>query len=146
MATEILETERKYEAEPGTRLPPLDGLPQVAQVSGPEDEALVAEYYDTDGLRLLKAGVTLRRREGGADEGWHLKLPAETADAGTRTEIQLPADRSGDPVPDELARLVRVYTRGAPLRPVARVETRRRRTTLLDTAGASLAEVLADGD
>ena len=55
MATEILETERKYEAQPGVPLPPLDTLPEVAEVSGPEAETLVAEYYDTDDLRLLKA-------------------------------------------------------------------------------------------
>ena len=150
MATEILETERKYEAQPGVPMPPLDGLPQVAEVSEPEVETLVAEYYDTDDLRLLKAGATLRHREGGADEGWHLKLPSETRDEtkndpGTaRREFRVPADQPGNPVPDELTRLVRVHTRGAALRPVARVETRRLRRTLRDTAGTSLAEVLAD--
>ena len=156
MATEILETERKYEARPGVTLPPLDTLPEVAEVSVPETETLVAEYYDTDDLRLLKAGATLRRREGGADEGWHLKLPSDPKTGGksdgksdgngtaSRLEIRLPASRPGDPVPDELARLVRVHTRGAALRPVARLETRRRTTTLLDTAGTSLAEVMAD--
>jgi CHAD domain-containing protein len=151
MATEILETERKYEAQPGVTLPPLDTLPEVAEVSVPETETLVAEYYDTDDLRLLKAGATLRKRQGGADEGWHLKLPSDpksggngAAGAASRLEIRLPASRPGDPVPDELARLVRVHTRGAALRPVARLETRRRTTTLLDTAGTSLAEVMAD--
>ncbi|HMD95252.1 MAG TPA: CYTH and CHAD domain-containing protein [Trebonia sp.] len=155
MATEILETERKYEAQPGVPLPPLDTLPEVAEVSVPETETLVAEYYDTDDLRLLKAGATLRRRAGGADEGWHLKLPSDpkngrksgkkdSAGAASRLEIRLPASRPGDPVPDELARLVRVHTRGAALRPVARLDTRRRTTTLLDTAGTSLAAVMAD--
>ncbi len=156
MATEIFETERKYEAQPGVSLPPFDGLPEVAEVSGPEAETLVAEYYDTDDLRLLKAGAMLRRREGGADDGWHLKLPGETGETGeageaaagagaaARLEIRLPAGTPGDPVPEELARLVRVHARGAVLRPVARVETRRVRTTLRDNAGTSLAEVLAD--
>ena len=151
MATEILETERKYEAQPGVPLPPLDTLPEVAEVSGPAAETLVAEYYDTDDLRLLKGGATLRRRAGGADEGWHLKLPSDpksdkkdTAGAASRLEIRLSADRPGDPVPDELARLVRVHTRGATLRPVARLQTHRRITTLRDTAGTSLAEVLTD--
>ena len=62
MATEILETERKYEAQPGVTLPPLDTLPEVAEVSVPETETLVAEYYDTDDLRLLKAGASTRLR------------------------------------------------------------------------------------
>jgi CHAD domain-containing protein len=145
--TDMRETERKYEAEPDVRLPSLDGLPQVAVVSGPEIETLTAEYYDTDDLRLLKAGSTLRRRAGGADEGWHLKFPGETtgtAGAASDHEITVPAGWPGDPVPDELARLVRVHTRGAALRPVARVEKRRRRTTLRDSTGTSLAEVLVD--
>ena len=146
MATEILETERKYEALPGVPMPPLDGLPQVAEVSEPEVETLVAEYYDANDLRLLKAGATLRRREGGADAGWHLKLPGETKnEPGTaRREFRVPAGQPGHPVPDELTRLVRVHTRGAALRPVARVETRRLKHTLRDTAGTSLAEVVSD--
>jgi CHAD domain-containing protein len=144
MTNAIRETERKYEAEPGVPLPSLDGLPQVAEVSGPEVETLTAEYYDTDDFRLLKAETTLRRWEGGADEGWHLTLPDETTGTASHRDLRVPADRPGDPVPDELARLVRVHTRDAALGPVARVETRRRRTTLRDTTGTSLAEVLAD--
>lgn len=150
-ATDPRETERKYEAEPGIPLPSLDGLPQVAAVSGPEIETLTAEYYDTADLRLLKAGITLRRKAGGADDGWRLEFPGEAAEntAGdprdpVRREIRVPAGWPGDPVPDELARLVRVHARGAALRPVARIETRRRRTTLRDTTGTSLAEVLTD--
>jgi CHAD domain-containing protein len=138
--TDARETERKYEAEPSVPLPSLDGLPQVAAVSGPDIETLTAEYYDTDDLRLLKAGITLRRRAGGGDEGWHLESPGEAE----QHEVRVPAGWPGDPVPDELARMVLVHTRGAALRPVARVETRRRRMTLRDTSGTSLAEVLAD--
>jgi inorganic triphosphatase YgiF len=47
----------------------------VAGTSGPDEEQLEAEYYDTDDLRLISAGITLRRRRGGDDAGWHLKLP-----------------------------------------------------------------------
>jgi CHAD domain-containing protein len=147
MTTEIQETEQKYEAAPGAVLPPLDGLPHVARVSGPEAQTLTAEYFDTPDFRLIRAGVTLRRRQGGADEGWHLKLPdSEQAGTGavTRRELRLPLTEPGDPVPSELAHLVLVHTRNTPLGPVARIETRRRRTTLHDNAGASLAEVVAD--
>jgi CHAD domain-containing protein len=70
MATEIKETERKYEAPPGMPLPNLDGLPGVAAESAPEEQRLEARYYDTDDLRLIRDGVTLRRREGGSDPGW----------------------------------------------------------------------------
>lgn len=142
MTTEVEEIESKFEAAPGFVLPVLEDLPQVAEVARGEAETLTAEYYDTADLRLIRAGITFRRREGGADEGWHLKLP----DGGqsSRRELRVPFGQPGDAVPDELARLVRVHTREASLRPVARVETHRRLTTLRDSAGASLAEIAED--
>jgi CHAD domain-containing protein len=163
MTTETRETEQKYEVEGDVALPSLADLPRVASVSEPELQTLTAEYYDTDDLRLLKAGITLRRREGGSDEGWQLKLPdaaagtaEKTAGASRRREIRLTLDQGdrdrmdrrrkdgGDPVPAELARLVRAHARDASLRPVARIETRRRRTILRDAAGTSLAEIALD--
>ena len=156
MTTEVRETEQKYEVEGDVALPSFAGLPRVASVSEPELQTLTAEYYDTDDLRLLRAGITLRRREGGSDAGWHLKLPdtaGRTAGASSRREIRLTLDQGdrdridrgrksgGDPVPAELARLVRAHARDASLRPVARIETRRRRTTLRDAEGTSLAEI-----
>ena len=141
MVMDMREIEMKYEAGPETVLPPLEDLPQVAGEAGPDEEKLEAEYYDTEDLRLLRAGVTLRRRRGGKDPGWHLKLPVGPH---TRREIRLPLGRAGRTEPAELASLVRVYTRGEPLVPVARIATVRRTRTLLDEAGASLAEVVAD--
>ena len=151
MTTELRELEQKYEARPGMILPPLDGLPKVAKVSGPQEETLTADYYDTQDLRLLQEGITLRRREGGTDAGWHLKLPDDDAGGegtSSRREVRVPfgqaARGSGDQVPGELAGLVRAYTRGMPLLPVARIETRRHRSVLRGADGASLAEVVAD--
>jgi len=162
MSTEVREIEQKYEVEAGVALPSFADLPQVAAVSEPEQETLVAEYYDTDDLRLLKAGITIRRRRGGPDEGWQLKLPGDgegtgrpTAGASHRRELRLglregDRDRAarradgGDPVPAEFARLVRAHVRGRSLRPAARIETRRRLTILRDAAGTSLAEIAED--
>ena len=141
MATEIRETERKYEAPPGTLLPDLDDLPGVAAESGPEEQRLEARYYDTEDLRLIRSGVTLRRRQGGSDPGWHLKLP-EGGDS--RREIQLPLARATRQVPKELGRLVRAFTRGEALLPVAEINTVRHRLVLLDEAGGPLAEVVDD--
>ncbi|HEY3952369.1 MAG TPA: CYTH and CHAD domain-containing protein [Streptosporangiaceae bacterium] len=143
MAVRVSETETKYEAPSGTALPLLAGLledlPEVTGTTGPEDQHLDAEYYDTGDLRLLRVGITLRRRTGGDDAGWHLKLPAGPQ---TRQEVRLPG---GSPaVPAELAALVLVHTRGRPLRPVARIVTTRRRLILLGGGGRSLAEVAAD--
>jgi len=141
MVTQIRETERKYEAGPGTRLPALSELPMVAMESDSPEQTLEAEYYDTADLRLIRAGVTLRRRRGGSDPGWHLKLPAG---GDSRDEIRLPLGGAGRKVPAELATLVRVHTRGEELRPVALITTRRQLRVLLDDSGSSLAEVAAD--
>ena len=141
MAVNVNETEIKYDAPAGAALPRLGDLPQVAGTSGPDKEQLEAEYYDTDDLRLIRAGITVRRRRGGDDAGWHLKLPLGAA---TRREIRLPLGQTGRQVPGELAELVRVHTRRETLRPVARMTTKRQRLTLLDQAGKSLAEVVAD--
>src|SRR5260221_614308 len=141
MATEITETERKYDAPQGAAVPDLADLPQVAAESDPEEQTLRAEYYDTDDLRLIRNGITLRRRTGGNDAGWHLKLPLG---GDSRSEIRLPPGRASRQVPAELAQLVLAFTRGRPLRPVAQISTVRQRRLLLDDAGGSLAEVVAD--
>jgi CHAD domain-containing protein len=141
MPAEMTETERKYELGPGTVLPSLSDLPGVVGESGSDEQRLEAEYYDTADLRLVRAGVTLRRRRGGTDSGWHLKLPL---DADSRREIRVPLGRTGRRVPAELAVLVRAYARGSALRPVALLTTTRRLRVLLDGAGASLAEVATD--
>ena len=141
MAVSETETETKYEAGPETALPRLDTLPNVTAARGPDEQRLVAEYYDTADLRLLDAGITLRRRTGGGDAGWHLKLPVAP---GSREEIRLPPGRAGGRVPAELADLVRARTRGAPLIPVATITTLRRVTTLAGQRGESLAEVADD--
>jgi CHAD domain-containing protein len=141
MVVNMRETETKYDVPAHAAMPGLEQLPQVAAVRGPEEQRLEAEYYDTDDLRLIRAGITLRRRSGGGDAGWHLKLPAE---ADTRREIRRPLGDSARPVPGELVGLVRAHTRDAPLRPVARITTTRRRLILLDQSGESLAEVAAD--
>jgi CHAD domain-containing protein len=141
MMTEIRETERKYELQLGAQLPALGDLPMVATETDSAEQTLEAEYYDTADLRLIRAGVTLRRRRGGTDAGWHLKLPAG---GDSRDEIRLPLGRAGRKVPAELAALVRVHTRGEALGPVARISTKRHLRLLLDHDGTSLAEVAAD--
>src|SRR5215469_14166560 len=138
MVANLRETETKYDAPAHAALPALEQLPAVAAVRGPEEQRLDAEYYDTDDLRLIRAGITLRQRSGGDDAGWHLKLPAGP---DTRREIRRPLNGAVRQVPGELAGLVRAHTRGTPLRPVTRMSTIRRRLTLLGEAGESLAEV-----
>ena len=143
MSVSVNETEAKYEAGVDTVLPPLDDLPQVAGTVSPPGQVLEAVYYDTTDLRLLRAGITLRRRTGGEDAGWHLKLPVG---GRTREEVRLPLDSAATPheVPAELADLVRARSRAAALVPVATVSTLRQTVNLLDDDGHVLAEVADD--
>ncbi|KUJ52133.1 metal-binding protein [Streptomyces albus subsp. albus] len=155
MAHTVREIERKYEAEAGGPAPDLTGLrslrtlPGVAALEERDPVTLDATYYDTADRRLAADGVTLRRRTGGADQGWHLKLPVRTdapahpggAGSVVRDEIRAPlADR----IPDELAALVRSRALDAPLAPLIRLRTRRRVGVLRDADGRGLAEISVD--
>lgn len=139
MATSVTETERKYEAPSNASLPDLTEITGVA--TGPEEFDLAATYFDTDDYRLARAGVTLRRRVGGDDEGWHLKLPAGE---DTRQEVRAPLGRAVKRPPKDLSSLVRAHTRGQDLGPVAEIRTNRRRWQLTNGTGALLAEVVDD--
>ncbi|MFJ6674502.1 CHAD domain-containing protein [Actinosynnema sp. NPDC091369] len=141
MSRSVHETERKYEAPGGTALPDLADLPGVAAVAGPEEQRLEAVYYDTADLRLARAGLTMRRRTGGDDAGWHLKLPVGV---DTREEVRLPPGRAAKHPPEELGALVRVHARGRELAPVARIQTTRQRWQLVDDKGRLLTEVVED--
>ncbi|WP_217141643.1 CYTH and CHAD domain-containing protein [Streptomyces sp. AC627_RSS907] len=134
------ETERKYEPpSPGTGgLPDLTGAGPVASVTAAGPEELDAVYYDTADLRLAGTSATLRRRTGGPDAGWHLKLPL-TGDS--REEVRAPLS---DDVPRVLRELVVSRTRGAELRPVVRVRSARTVRHLRDADGRVLAELSLD--
>ncbi|MBT2230766.1 CYTH and CHAD domain-containing protein [Nonomuraea sp. NEAU-A123] len=132
-----IEIEDKFDVPPDYAIPDLSKL---AEISGPKSYQLVALYYDTPDLRLATRGVTLRRRRGGNDAGWHLKLPKAK---GVRQEITHPLTRSTKVVPPELAELVRAYTRGTELQVVAELDTRRT-VTLLHDGRTGLIEIADD--
>ena len=121
----------------------MGSLTGVESLVGPEEQTLEGVYHDSDDLRLAQAGVTLRRRRGGDDAGWHLKLPAG---GDSRDEVRVGDARSGRrrTPPAELIGLTRALTRGAPLEPVAELTTRRRRWRLTDDDGRVLVEVVDD--
>ncbi|WP_461030255.1 CYTH domain-containing protein, partial [Streptomyces sparsus] len=140
MVAVVRETERKYQAEAGREVPRAE-LADLAGVAGTTDQgstALDALYYDTRDRRLAADGITLRRRSGGHDAGWHLKLPLEP---GVREEVQVP-DQAEPPA--VLTGLVRSRVRGHALEPVMRLRTRRTVTLLHDANGSTLAEVAVD--
>src|SRR5579875_2455984 len=95
----IREVERKYETVNGPEtLPDLRAVEGVTVIVEEAARALDAVYYDTPDLRLAAAGITLRRRAGGPDAGWHLKLPLPD---GSREEIHAPLGED-EHVPDAL--------------------------------------------
>ncbi|MGY1634443.1 CHAD domain-containing protein [Geodermatophilus sp. SYSU D01186] len=141
MTTEHLEIERKFEAAESFALPDLTGVGDVVSVGEPESHELEATYYDTVDLRLLRSRVTLRRRTGGPDAGWHVKLPAG---AGARRELHQPLGRASRTVPKAVLAPVLGQLGTATPAPVATLRTRRVVHHLLDGEGRVLAEVADD--
>ena len=137
MADTKREIERKYESD-DSGLPDLTGVGGVADVLDKGLVDLDATYYDTADQRLAAAALTLRRRTGGSDAGWHLKFPVA---AGVRDEIRAPLS---DTIPDEIAALVRSRVRHAELVPVVRLRSARDVRHLVDAEGALLAEASVD--
>jgi hypothetical protein len=137
----FIETERKYEAAADFALPDLSGLDGVAVITGPRTYRLRAVYFDTPDLSLAAARITLRRRTGGTDAGWHLKLPVGV---DSRREVHAPLGRGADRVPARLAELVTGWSGGQPLHPIARLATTRRLRRLAAGDGRLLAEIADD--
>ena len=133
------EVERKYEVPPEFALS-AEHLPADLTLGEPVEHTLTATYYDTPDLRLVRDRVTVRRRTGGKDDGWHVKRPVA---ADERDEIQLPPGRS-TVVPARVSAEVRALTRGAKLRPVLRLTTVRTERPLLGPGGEVVASVADD--
>ncbi|MFF7007948.1 CHAD domain-containing protein [Streptomyces fimicarius] len=138
MADTKREIERKYEATDDTRLPDLTRAAGVDRSVHRGLTELDAVYHDTADLRLAADALTLRRRTGGADEGWHLKFPVAT---GIRDELHEPL---ADTLPRSLAALLRSRVRHAELAPVVRLRSARDVHHLTAADGTLLAEVSVD--
>ncbi|EHM29902.1 CYTH and CHAD domain-containing protein [Streptomyces anulatus] len=138
MADTKREIERKYEATDDTRLPDLTRAAGVDRTVHRGLTELDAVYYDTADLRLAADALTLRRRTGGADEGWHAKFPVAV---GVRDEIHEPLS---DTLPPSLAALLRSRVRHAEIAPVVRLLSSRDVHHLTAADGALLAEVSID--
>ncbi|HLI56254.1 MAG TPA: CYTH and CHAD domain-containing protein [Actinomycetota bacterium] len=163
-ATSHDEREAKLTAEPGWALPSLAGTAGIERVEEGARQVLDAVYFDTPDLRLIRSGITLRFRRdrngangsgagvappagGGPEHAWTLKLPAGGSGDGpspslARRELVWPGDP--DSPPAEAISLIRATARRAPLRPVARLRTDRRRFRLFGPPGTtdrSIAEI-----
>ncbi|WP_209561164.1 CYTH domain-containing protein [Frigoribacterium sp. PvP032] len=185
--SEQTEIERKYDVDEEAVVPDLDDVSvpadpaggaghvvEVARVERAAPAHLRAVYHDTDDHLLLGSRITLRRRTGGHDEGWHLKLPPAPASSGQETssdgpgatgadhsaadsttgepdgstrgrrEVHAPLGSADEGVPAELLARVEEQLGGRPVSPVVVLETTRTATTLLDAEGAALAELADD--
>jgi inorganic triphosphatase YgiF len=143
-----LEIERKFDVDAGFERPDFAGVAPGVTVAAPVVHHLAATYFDTADGRLAAAKITLRRRTGGGDEGWHLKLPGGVASAegySSRQEVQLPLAAGGErEVPAAHASRVAEVTGGLPLAPIATLDTERTVVTLTSADGALLAEIADD--
>jgi CHAD domain-containing protein len=103
-----------------------------------------ATYFDTAELSLIRWGITMRRRTGGSDAGWHCKLPVLSGnEARGRDEVRMPLDASTTSVPPELADIVAPLARGLRLEAVATVRNTRT-PSVISAAGRPLVEVVSD--
>ena len=137
-----LEIEQKFDVDEGFVRPDFGGRIDGVAAAEPVTYHLAATYFDTPEQRLAANKITLRRRTGGTDQGWHLKLPTGE---GARRELQAPlGDPGDDTVPTRLAAQVAAVTQGQPLTPIAQLDTERTVVTLTDGDGVVVAEVADD--
>ena len=106
-----IERELKFEGD-DIQLEELGGEPI-------EPHVFASSYHDTPDRRLLRAGITLRRRVENGVSKWQLKLPSEES----RLELEEPGGPASPP--DALAGLLSGMLRGSELELIAMLETRR---------------------
>lgn len=138
--TESLEIERKYEVPVGALVPGDDAFAAVGlNVGTTETIHLVARYFDTPDARLAQLGLAMRVREGGGDEGWHLKAktPEGTRELHWPLQGEMPAGLRA-----ELSE--RIGEAAKQVRPIAEMRTERRIVRLENEAGVEVVELADD--
>ncbi|GAB3946531.1 CYTH and CHAD domain-containing protein [Corynebacterium tapiri] len=141
MVSTFLEVEAKFAVDQDAAVPSFE---ELGAVETTHHHSLSAIYYDTRDLRLTRSKVTLRRRTGGGDEGWHLKLPS----AQGRLELGAPLGeepRDGQiEVPEELLAQIRSIVRSHELIPIAQVDNERTEITIANEDSSPIAEFCDD--
>jgi CHAD domain-containing protein len=107
------ERQPKLDAEAGFALPDLGGKPLSSRT-------FTSTYFDAADRRLLRAGITLRRRVENRAGVWQLKLPAD--DGRFELEVRGGPGKPPSAFVDLLAASLRA---GTVVEPVARMRTRR---------------------
>jgi CHAD domain-containing protein len=132
------EQEDKYEVDPDWVMPPLTELVPDGGRLDQEVRKLDNTYFDTPGAGLRLFGITLRRRVGGSETGWQLKVPNGTA----RTELQ--SGSRAKTLPPALAKGVEGLLAGENLDPVAAMVTTRTAYQLRNADGELVLEIADD--
>jgi CHAD domain-containing protein len=134
----VKERDDKFEVGPDWLLPKVADLVPDGGGLDQEVRRLENTYFDTAGAGLRLFGVTLRRRIGGSETGWQLKVPHGTA----RMELQ--SGSRGRTMPAALADAVAGLLAGEKLDPVALLVTTRRAYRVLDAKGGLVLELADD--
>lgn len=149
-----LEIESTFDVDADTPLPDLSGLPGVAGVGAGEVRHLDAAYLDTPDYAIGRSAAALRRRTGGPDAGWHLKISAPEG----RHEYQWPLDAGvgaeGGGLPAVPPAVPPAVLDGVvahigidptePLASIARIVNERHAYALTDASGSLVAEFTDD--
>jgi CHAD domain-containing protein len=134
----VEEQEDKFEVEADWVLPPIADLVPDGGRLDQDVRRLENTYFDTPGAGLRLFGVTLRRRVGGSETGWQLKVPNGTA----RTELQ--SGSRAKKLPAGLADSVSGLRAGERLDQVATVVTTRTAYRVLDARNELVLEIADD--
>jgi CHAD domain-containing protein len=134
----IKEQENKFEVDTDWVMPPVADLVPDGGRMEQEVRKLDNSYFDTPGAGLRLFGITLRRRVGGSETGWQLKVPSGTA----RTELQ--SGSRAKSMPAALTQGVQGLLAGERLDPVATIVTTRTAYQLLNADGELVLEIADD--
>ena len=134
----VTERENKFEVDADWVLPQLADLRPDGGRLDHAVRKLDNTYFDTPSAGLRLFGITLRRRVGGSETGWQLKVPSGTA----RTELQS-GSRTKTP-PPAVATAVAGLLAGESLGPVAKIVTTRTAYRFLNADGELVMEIADD--
>lgn len=135
---EVREEERKFRVSSDFSLPSFHAVDAALKVDRQPTLEMEAHYFDTEDLALIRWGITLRKREGGVDDGWHAKIPVPGSNGTVRDELRLPLS---DRIPASLVDVLSPLLMQRDLSERAVVHTRRTPYVLSDTSGS-----LVDGE
>lgn len=137
------EVEYKFRVPEDFQLP--DFSQGSSEVVAEPERTMSATYFDTTDATLLRWGITMRKRAGGSDDGWHLKIPAfnEGEISGASVRDELHSSDPGEFPPADFISTVAALLRDAELVPLARVETQRLPFTVFKNGEATV-EVVDD--